>query len=259
MKKINCVILDWAGTTVDYGSFAPVDAFITAFKSVGLSPTLEETREPMGLAKKTHIELMMKGERLSAMWKEISGREYSMEDIEDIYRNFESALFKGLSIFTDPLPGVLDTVDKLRSMGMSIGSTTGYTKAMMDVVVPEAKKKGYSPDCMICPDDTGGTGRPAPYMLWQNVEKLGIPSINEVIKVGDTAADMQEGRNAGCLSVGVIKGSSMLGLSEGELLKHSDSKREKLFSQVKRKYKKAGADYVIEDITVLPELIKSIK
>ena len=29
---IEAVIFDWAGTTVDYGCFAPVQAFIEAFK-----------------------------------------------------------------------------------------------------------------------------------------------------------------------------------------------------------------------------------
>ena len=36
MKKIKCVIMDWAGTAVDYGCFAPVAAFIEAFAEKGL-------------------------------------------------------------------------------------------------------------------------------------------------------------------------------------------------------------------------------
>lgn len=51
MKKIEAVIFDWAGTTVDYGCFAPVSAFIEAFKMYGIEPTMKEVREPMGMAK----------------------------------------------------------------------------------------------------------------------------------------------------------------------------------------------------------------
>lgn len=47
MKKMEAVIFDWAGTTVDYGSFAPVQAFIEAFKKFGVTPTHAEVREPM--------------------------------------------------------------------------------------------------------------------------------------------------------------------------------------------------------------------
>ena len=36
MKKIECIIMDWAGTAVDYGCFAPVAAFIEAFAEKGL-------------------------------------------------------------------------------------------------------------------------------------------------------------------------------------------------------------------------------
>ena len=51
MKKIECVIMDWAGTAVDYGCFAPVAAFLKAFGEVGITVTMEEARRPMGMAK----------------------------------------------------------------------------------------------------------------------------------------------------------------------------------------------------------------
>ena len=40
-RKIDGVIFDWAGTTVDYGSFAPVQAFVEVFKHFGIEPTME--------------------------------------------------------------------------------------------------------------------------------------------------------------------------------------------------------------------------
>jgi len=257
-SMIKTIILDWAGTTVDYGCFAPVDAFITAFAHVGITPTLEETRAPMGMQKRAHIEMMLAGERLSALWKEKYGRAHTQRDIDDIYRQFEPALFAVLASHADPLPGVLDTVAKIRGMGITIGSTTGYTQAMMDVVVPLAKAKGYAPDCVVCPDDTGGIGRPHPYMLWRNLEKLGVLAIGEVLKIGDTAADIHEGKNAGCLSVGVLKGSSMLGLAEEELSGMWYAEARAVFETARQNYIAAGADYVITDITALPDLITSI-
>ena len=233
MKKITAIILDWAGTTIDYGSCAPVDAFARAFAAFGLNPSIEEIRAPMGMQKRAHIEKMMEG------------KPHTKEDIDKIYDEFEPALFEVLENYADPLPGVLETVNTLRAMGIKIGSTTGYTEAMMDVVAPSANKKGYSPDCMVCPDHTGGIGRPYPYMLWRNLEKLGISSIGEVLKAGDTEADILEGKNAGCLSVGILKGSSMFAMTNDEHI-------------ARQKYLDAGADYVIDDITALPRLIKEI-
>ena len=257
-NTIKTVILDWAGTTVDYGCFAPVDAFMTAFAYVGIMPTMEETRAPMGMQKRAHIEQMLSVERLSVLWKEKHGRTHTQQDIDDIYAQFEPALFAVLSSHADPLPGVLDAVAEIRKMGIAIGSTTGYTRAMMDVVVPLAKAKGYSPDCMVCPDDANGIGRPHPYMVWRNLERLGARSIGETLKIGDTAADIHEGKNAGCLSVGVLKGSSMLGLTEEELSSMSHAEARTLFDAARQNYMDAGADYVIADITALPDLITSI-
>lgn len=51
MKKIECIIMDWAGTAVDYGCFAPVAAFMKAFAEKGLSIDVKQTRKPMGLPK----------------------------------------------------------------------------------------------------------------------------------------------------------------------------------------------------------------
>jgi len=235
VSKIEAIILDWAGTTVDYGCFAPVNAFIAAFEAFGIKVGIKETRTPMGLPKRKHIEKML----------ENMGRSYTQEDVDKIYERFEPALFEVLAKHTDPLPGVIETVKHIREMEIKIGSTTGYTKAMMDVVVPAAKEKGYAPDCIICPEDAGGLGRPYPYMIWRNLEKLGILSIRSTLKIGDTEVDMQEGKNAGCLCVGVLKGSSMLALLENEDIS-------------RKKYIEAGADYVIEDISALPALIESL-
>ena len=254
-KKIKSIILDWAGTTIDYGCFAPVNAFLKAFEAYGITPTMDETRAPMGLPKRDHVAKMLDMERLAALWLETHGTPPAGEDVEKIYNEFEPALFEVLEIYTDPLPGVLEAVEKIREKGIVIGSTTGYTQEMMDVVAPLAKEKGYSPDCLVCPDETNNIGRPYPYMIWRNLEKLRIADIREVVKIGDTAADMEEGKNAGCVCVGILEGSSMLGLSKKELAEISPVEAKMLLAETEKKYYKAGADYVLDDIAALPELL----
>ncbi|MCL2222667.1 MAG: phosphonoacetaldehyde hydrolase [Oscillospiraceae bacterium] len=256
--KCKTIILDWAGTTVDFGSFAPVEAFMSAFSEYGLSPTAEETRAPMGLAKRTHVKMMLDGGRLSKEWITKFGKPHTDEDIDAIYEKFEPALLSVLKNYADPLPNVLDVVSQIRKMGIKIGSTTGYTKQMMDIVAPLAKENGYAPDFLVCPEDVSGRGRPYPYMLWRNLEALGCPHIGEVIKIGDTEADIQEGKAAGCLSVGVIAGSNVLGLSENEYTALDNKRKEELFALSREKYFASGADFVIESIAELPKLIVAV-
>ncbi|MCL1896063.1 MAG: phosphonoacetaldehyde hydrolase [Clostridiales bacterium] len=257
-KKIKAVILDWAGTTVDFGSMAPVAAFRGAFGKDGLSPGDDLIRRFMGLPKKDHVRNMLHDEGLVAVFEERHGKAPDEADVERIYGNFEPALLEVLTEHARPLPGVPETVARLREAGISIGSTTGYTRAMMEVLCPVSEAHGYAPDCLVCPDDVGGAGRPYPYMLWENLRRLGIESVSQVIKIGDTAVDILEGKNAGCLSVGVVFGSNMLGLSEAEYKAASQAEKERAADGARRLYAEAGADHIIGYFTDIPKFIEGL-
>ena len=88
MHKVDAVIFDWAGTAVDYGSFAPVQAFADVFKAYGIEPTLDEIRKPMGMLKIDHIRTMLDMPRINGLWKEIYKREPSQEDALKMYGIF---------------------------------------------------------------------------------------------------------------------------------------------------------------------------
>lgn len=128
------VILDWAGTTVDYGCFAPVHAFALAFRTAGLDPTPDEIRAPMGMLKRDHIRTMLAMPRLKAQWAARCGQDPDEGAVEKIYGVFEDSLMESLSDYAAPKPGTVETTARLREMGIQIGSTTGYTDAMMAVV-----------------------------------------------------------------------------------------------------------------------------
>lgn len=248
MKKTEAVIFDWAGTTVDYGCMAPVQAFVEVFKHFGITPTMEEVRGPMGMLKRDHIKTMLQMERICNLWKEMYGTEPGEEDIDRLYGLFEEKLMSILDQYAQPKPYVTETVEKLRNMGIAIGSTTGYTDAMMEIVTREAKKAGYAPDCWFSPDATGHKGRPYPYMIFRNMEALGVSSVEGVIKVGDTVSDIREGKNAGVVTIGVIEGSSEMGMTQEEYEALSEEQQQVERDRVEKIYLDAGADYVVQDI-----------
>ncbi|MCL2029311.1 MAG: phosphonoacetaldehyde hydrolase [Deltaproteobacteria bacterium] len=256
--KTKIIVFDWAGTTVDFGSFAPVAALQKAFADFGLNPTLAEIRAPMGLAKRAHVAQMLAEEPLAAAWAENFGRRPGKAEADQVYAHFEPALMALLGAHTDLLPGVVETVARLKSRGFKIGSTTGYSRAMMELVTPAALAAGYAPDALVCPEEAGGHGRPYPYMLWRVLEKLGAESITGVVKVGDTLADIAEGLHAGCLSVGVIAGSSLLGLSRAEFESLPEPEKKTRFESVREEYLAAGAARVLDDLTTLPDWLESL-
>ncbi|MCM3785031.1 phosphonoacetaldehyde hydrolase [Neobacillus mesonae] len=254
---IKSVIFDWAGTMVDYGSFAPVEAFRRLFEERGIDVSAEVIRKPMGRMKIDHLRDICEDPGVSAAWKERYGRLPEVKDVLELYESFEPMLFSLLDQFAVPVPGAVQLADRLRAKGITIGTTTGYTRAMLDVIVPEAAKHGYKPDSVIAPDETAA-GRPYPWMIFRNAENLGTYQMKDIVKVGDTEADMREGRNAGVWSVGVVFGGNELGLTEQQTRELSPSERERRFNEVAERLRKAGAHYIISEIGELDQVIDKI-
>lgn len=250
--------MDWAGTAVDYGCFAPLNAFLKVFKEEkGIDITYRQAREPMGLLKKDHIKAILEMPEVDEKFKAIYGRKWNTNDIDEMYISFEKHLFSSLENFTTPIPGVIETMDILRKQGICIGSTTGYTQSMMDIVRPGAAEKGYQVDNLVTPDNLPA-GRPAPYMIYKNMIELAIPDISQVVKVGDTIADIREGINARVLTVGIITGSNEMGITEEEYNNVPVEELKIMKKNVRERMLKAGANYVLDTIYELPACIDEI-
>lgn len=258
MNKVEGVIFDWAGTTVDFGCFAPVNIFLKIFKQAGIEVTMDEARFPMGMLKRDHIKAILQMPRISEMWKEKYERDFNEKDIDNLYSVFKPLLIASLKEYTHPIPEVINTVRLLRNSGIKIGSTTGYTDEMMEIVTKGAKENGYEPDYFVTPDTTNSIGRPYPYMIFRNIENLGLSASWKVVKVGDTISDIKEGINAGVWSIGVVVGSSQMGLSYEQFINLHDNDRDEVIKKTEDSFLKAGADFTIKTMVELPGLIEKI-
>ncbi|MFR0568954.1 phosphonoacetaldehyde hydrolase [Bifidobacterium apri] len=254
--RFDAVIFDWAGTTVDYGSFAPVQAFIEAFREFGIEPSIEETRKPMGMLKHDHINSMLHMERIARAWEDQHGGVAPTDtDVDQVYSRFEPKLLSILDRFATPKPGVVAAVAHLRDAGIAIGSTTGYTDEMMAIVAPKAAELGYTPDCWFSADSVDGYGRPYPYMMFRNMQALHVQDVRRVVKVGDTIADIKEGKNAGAFTVGVSEGSSLMGLAQKQFEALDQAARDHALETTRQAFLDAGADAVIDTMEELPALL----
>lgn len=110
-----------------------------------------------------------------------------------------------------------------------------------------------APDVWFSPDSTGQKGWPYPYMIFRNMEALGLMDVHRVIKVGDTVSDIREGKNAGVLSAGIVTGSSEMGLSLEEFEALSPEEREEQCRRTEEKFLAAGADRVYRTLNELAE------
>ncbi len=256
-NRIQLAVFDWAGTTVDYGSSAPMVVFEEIFRNAGIALTRAQINGPMGMEKKAHIRSLLSLASASEQWNAKYGRSWNEEDVTALYEQFEARLAQVVAEYSKPIDGVVETMEQLREMGIKIGSTTGYNAEMMKHVLPAASAAGYTPDCVITPDLTG-LGRPTPFMLFACMREMNVYPVTSVVKVGDTIADILEGKNAGAWSIGILTGSNLLGLTQEEYdTMHPDELAQRK-CETAEKYMEAGADMVIDSIRELPEAITAL-
>ncbi|HQH71808.1 MAG TPA: phosphonoacetaldehyde hydrolase [bacterium] len=254
---LKAVILDWAGTTMDYGCFAPAVVFIEVYKRRQIPITIEQARKPMGAHKKVHIREISQIEEVANTWREVHKRPCTEEDVESMFQDFVPLQLACLKDYADLIPGTLEAIRDFRRRGLKIGSTTGYTSEMMEILYKEAKDRGYEPDSSVCATQVPA-GRPAPWMCLQNAMNLQIYPMEAFIKVGDTLPDIAEGLNAGMWSVGLALTGNEFGMTEQEIAVMDPAVRERKRRQAYTRMLQAGAHYVVDGIADVPPLLDEI-
>ena len=244
---LKAAILDWAGTTVDFGSFAPTAAFIKVFERRGVQIDIEHARAPMGLMKKDHLRAITRIDEVGRRWKEKFGDFPTADDVDAMFDEFAPMQIACLAEFAGVIPGTVDLVSELKKMKIKVGSTTGYTHEMMDVLAPEAKRNGYEPDAWVASNDVPA-GRPYPWMCYQNAIKLQVFPQVACVKVGDTLVDIEEGLNAGMWTIGLALSGNELGLTYDEYAALAPETRALRRKQITARMFQAGAHYVVDGI-----------
>lgn len=247
------VLFDWAGTTIDHGSIAPVEVVREVFREFGIDVTEAEARQPMGKAKIDHLREVISMPRIAQLWRDLHATEADEQSIRGLYQRFLVLQKAVLAKHVDLIPGVLQFVGYLREQGLKIGSTTGYTRELMEVVLPLVSSAGYAPDATVCSDEVLA-GRPAPWSNFRAAELIGVYPMDQILVVDDSIAGVQAGKNAGCYSVAVTLTGNPFGVSL-EALSHMDEIDIARRHQVcESEFYAAGADLVVESVAVLHEL-----
>ena len=250
--QLQAVLLDWAGTTMDYGCYAPAVVFIQVFKRKGVEITIEESREPMGAHKLVHVRQITQIPAVAKKWAEVHGKPPSEADVEAMFEDFVPLQLACLPDYADLIPGALEMVSEFRQRGLKIGSTTGYTEQMMDVLQSEAAKRGYEPDSTVCASQVPA-GRPEPWMCLDNARNLGIYPMEAIVKIGDTLPDIGEGLNAGMWTIGLTKTGNEIGLNLAEIEALPKEVYARMIERAYNRMWQSGAHFVVDGISdVLP-------
>lgn len=256
-SKLQAAILDWAGTVVDFGSFAPTQIFVEAFAEFDVQVSIEEARGPMGMGKWDHIRTLCDQPQISERYKKVFGRTPSDDDVTAIYQRFMPLQIEKIAEHSALIPGALETIAQLRGQGLKIGSCSGYPAQVMAKVVELAATRGYTADHVVATDQVPN-GRPWPAQALANVIALGIDDVGACVKVDDTVPGILEGRRAGMWTVALVCSGNALGLTYEQYRALDPATLASERTRIHRLFEGSRPHYLIDTLSDLPEVITDI-
>ncbi len=255
---LQAVIFDWAGTLVDFGSFAPIQVLIDAFAELDIAVTAAEARPFMGYSKREHIAAMVALPAVTAQWQAQHGRAPTAADVDALYARFMPLQLASVGRYSQPIAGAAELLTALHGAGLRTGSCTGYPRVVMDQLMPAAAALGIAPQHVVAGDDLAAGGRPGPWMALANVIALGAASVQQCVKVDDTVVGIEEGHNAGMWTVGVAVSGNQVGLTVSEWQQLVASEQQARRDLAYQRLIAAGAHEVIDTVADLPAALTRI-
>jgi phosphonoacetaldehyde hydrolase len=256
-SQVQAVVLDWAGTVVDFGSFAPTQIFVEAFGEFGVAVSLEEARGPMGMGKWDHIRTLCNQTQIAERYRAVFDRLPTDDDVTALYERFMPLQIEKIALHSALIPGALEAIADLRAKGLKIGSCSGYPAVVMEKVVELARQNGYVTDHVVATDEVPN-GRPYPAQALANVIALGISDVAACVKVDDTWPGILEGRSAGMWTVALTCSGNALGLTYDEYKNLSSPVLAEERARIIKMFEDSRPHYLIDTIVELPAVIEDI-
>ena len=245
--RLKAVVLDWFGTTVDFGCCAPATALGAVFQREGVELSAAETRQIPGLSVREQLWALAKSGSIASRWRAARGSYCGEDDVQRMLSHFSEALAACAGRFAEPVPGAVDVVRALRVRGLAIGSTTEFDARVMAVVAEAAAHRGYQPDCIVNASEVP-EGRPAPWMCWECARRLNVYPAAAMVKVDDTVQGIEEGVNAGLWTVAVAATGREIGLTPREAVGLSRAEFDGRLKDARARLRAAGAHFVIDSL-----------
>ena len=194
--KFDFILFDLIGTTISdssKGESLILEAFQKSFQANGFEISYDHINQQRGRIKKEAIKIILKentqDERL----------------INKVYTDFIKLLNLSKSNFAE-INGAKNVFRELKQKGIKIGVGSGLPLVFMHEIINQAGLQDVNFDYLGSSEELG-IGRPDPIMINDALRKLEIRDKSRILKIGDTFVDIQEGKNAGVLTAGVLTGT----------------------------------------------------
>lgn len=254
--SIKLVIFDLDGTAVDFGCQAPVGAMLEAFSRQRIMLSVQQVRSSLGLANYEHVRSLLEMPAVGEQFQIVHGRRWNEADALHLTDDLTELQTEFVTRHSGLVPELADCVQELKRRGIKLGTTTSYPRQTAEQIWDLLGIEGLAFDAHVAADDTSA-GRPAPWMIFRLMQELDVFPPSHVVKVGDTAVDIEEGRNAGCFSVGVIHSGNEIGLTLKEWQLLPPAEQEERQHNVVRKLLHTCAHDWLPTLADLPATIDS--
>lgn len=211
ISELRAVVLDLAGTVVDFGSMAPVEAFVSVFAAEGVLVSPAEARLHMGLRKREHMIELLSLPGVSARWHAVKGQPPTPDDIERLRAGLADALRLAIPRNSALTAGAAHISRDLIRSGVKVGITTGYNREAATPLLEAVAKQGFQAQAVVCAGETA-RGRPHADQMTEVLRQLDVRDAWRCVKVDDTISGVREGLAAGAWTVGVTVSGNAGGL-----------------------------------------------
>lgn len=218
--KIDFILFDTIGTLVKEngknGSVV-VNCFIQSFKNKNINLGFDQVKQFRGYSKMDAVKELLRKANQPVELADFINSDF-VEQLKSQVSNFEK------------FQGTEQVFDYLKNKNIKIGIGSGLPKEILMKICEQLNwEKTF--DYYGSSEDLG-IGRPDPIMIFDAMNKLGINNTENILKVGDTVADIMEGKNAGTHTAVVLSGT-----------------------QNKELLLKAKPDFIFEKISALTNLV----
>lgn len=185
--QTSMVVFDMAGTTVDENNVV-YKTLHAAIVNAGIPVTLDD--------------VLLHGagkEKLQAIKDVLASQHHETTHAQEIYNYFIVALenaYQNLEV--TPCSNAETVFALLKKQEIKVVLNTGYNRATATGLLNKLNWiEGQDIDLLVTASDVSNN-RPAPDMIDYAIKHFAITDPTTVVKVGDSAIDIEEGKNAGC-------------------------------------------------------------
>jgi len=258
---IKACIFDLGGTIVDRYSMTSLLSLRKLFINRAININNALLLKGVGMNNQEHILNILNDKTILKKWFNRYNDYPDEYDVKVLLNELNCEQSEYSEKMIDILPETKECIDYLGFNYIKTASTTEFDKENMKAVQNKLERNDIYLDHYVSSEGLRKLGRPLPFMIQENMNILGISNPTEVMKIDDSTLGIEEGKIAGCITVGVARWSihmNIMNISEAYEYDETYPEIQEKLRHSRNTLREAGADYVIDTLDELPRLIESI-